>query len=52
MKNSLHILTLYNNLKKSPMEIVQEFSDRFMRVYDSIPDHVKAPPRASSVTLC
>ena len=43
-KNSLQLLTQYNNLKRSPVETVQEFSARFMRSYDSIPTHGKPPP--------
>ena len=44
-KNYLQLLTQYNNFKKSPMETVEEFSTRFMTVYDSILDQVKPPPR-------
>ena len=31
------------------MESVQEFSARFMRVYDSLPNQVKPPPRAAQL---
>ena len=31
------------------MESVQDFSSRFMRSYDSIPAHVKPPPRAAQL---
>ena len=40
-KDSLHLLTWYNNLKRGPIEYVQDFSSRFMRSYDSIPADVK-----------
>jgi hypothetical protein len=46
-KNYLQLLTQHDNFKRSSMEIVQEFSTRFMRFYDSIPDQDKPPPRAS-----
>ena len=44
MKNSLHLLTQYNNLKRGPVESLQYFSTRFMRTYDSILVDVKPPP--------
>jgi hypothetical protein len=43
-KNPLQLLTLYNNIKISPEERVQEFSARFMKVYNSIPTEFKLPP--------
>jgi hypothetical protein len=48
-KNPLQLLTQYNNLKRLPVETVQEFSTRFMKVYNSIPDQVKPPPGASQL---
>ena len=48
-KNSLQLLTRYNNLKRNPMESVQEFSKRFMKSYDSILTHVKPPPGATQL---
>lgn len=48
-KNSLQLLTQYNNLKKSYIETVQEFSVRFMRVCDSISDHVNPTPRVAQL---
>jgi hypothetical protein len=48
-KNPLQLLTQYNNIKRSPSETVQEFSTRFMRVYNSIPAEVKPPPGASQL---
>jgi hypothetical protein len=44
-KNPLQLLTQYNNMKKAMEETVQEFSARFLKVYDSIPVEVKPPPR-------
>jgi hypothetical protein len=40
-KNPLQLLTWYNTTKISPNETVQEFSTRFMNVYNSIPTEVK-----------
>ena len=34
----------YNNLKKASHELVQEFSKRFNKVYNSIPSYIKPPP--------
>jgi hypothetical protein len=48
-KNPLQLLTQYNNIKRSPSETVQEFSTRFMRVYNSIPTEVKPPPGAAQL---
>ena len=48
-KNSLQLLTQYNNLKRNPMELVHEFYARFMKSYDSIPTHVKPPPGAAQL---
>jgi hypothetical protein len=42
-KNPLQFLTQYNNIKRSPNETIQEFSTRFMKVYNSIPIEVKPP---------
>jgi hypothetical protein len=43
-KNPLQLLTQYNNMKKAPEEMVQEFSAHFLKVYNSIPAEVKPPP--------
>jgi hypothetical protein len=48
-KNPLQLLTQYNNLKILPTETVQEFSTRFLKVYNSIPDQVKPPPGAAQL---
>jgi hypothetical protein len=48
-KNTLQFLTQYNNIKRSPNEIVQEFSTNFMKVYNSIPTKVKPPTRVSQL---
>ena len=42
-KNSLHLLTQYNNLRRNPNESVQDFSYRFKKTYDAIPTDVKPP---------
>jgi len=36
-KNPFQLLTQYNNMKKSPEEMMQEFSAHFLKVYNSIP---------------
>ena len=43
-RNSLQLLTQYNNLKRGVVESVQDFSNRFMKTYDSILADVKLPP--------
>ena len=43
-KNPLQTLSEYNNLKREPNESVQDFTSRFNRVYNSIPNEIKAPP--------
>jgi hypothetical protein len=50
-KNPLQLLTQYNNIKISPNETVQEFSTRFMKVYNSIPMEVKPPPELPSFDM-
>ena len=44
-KNPLQLLTQYNNMRRSHNETVQEFSTRFIKVYNSIPTEVNPPPR-------
>jgi hypothetical protein len=48
-KNPLKLLTQYNNMKISPEETMQEFSSRFMKVYNSIPTEVKPLPRVAQL---
>lgn len=48
-RNSLQLLTQYNNLKIGVNESVQYFSSRFMKTYDSIPAYVKSPPGATKL---
>jgi hypothetical protein len=43
-KNPLQLLTQYNNMRKTPKEMVQEFSAHFLKVYNSIPVEVKPLP--------
>ena len=43
-KNSLYLLTQYNNLRKAPNESVQDFSYRFKKSFNAIPVDVKPPP--------
>jgi hypothetical protein len=48
-KNSLHILTQYNNLRKGPNESVQDFSSRFKKTYNSILANVNPPLGATKL---
>ena len=48
-KNSLHLLTQYNNLRRNPNESVQDFSYKFKKTYDAIPTDVKPPPGAAKL---
>ena len=43
------MLEQYKNLKRLLVEIVQDFSTRFMKVYNSIPDQVNLPPGVSQL---
>ena len=43
-KNPFQLLTQYNNMKRSPDEMVHEFLARFMKVYNAIPNKVTPPP--------
>ena len=45
--NPLQLLTQYNNMKRALEEMMQEFSTRFMKVYNSIPTEVQPPLRAA-----
>jgi len=42
-------LAQYNHLKILPVETIHEFSNRFMKVYNSIPDQVNPIPGASQL---
>ncbi len=42
-KNPLQLLTQYNNLKTNQVEIVEEFSTRFLKIYQSSPPLSKPP---------
>jgi len=48
-KNSLHLLTQYNNLRRGPNESVHDFSSRFKKTYNVIPSDVKPPPSVSKL---
>ena len=48
-KNSLHLLTQYNNLRRGPNESVHDFSSRFKKTYNAIPADVKPPPGAAKL---
>ena len=48
-RNSLHLLTQYNNLRRNPNESVHDFSHRFKKTYDAIPTDVKPPPGATKL---
>ena len=42
-KSPLQILKNYKNLKRGPNEIVEEYCDRFNKVYNVVPTTIKAP---------
>jgi hypothetical protein len=44
-KNPLHLLSQYNNMRRSPDETVHEFSTIFIKVYNLIPIEVKPPTK-------
>jgi len=48
-KNSLNLLTQYNNLRRAPNQLVQDFSYRFKKTYNAISVDVKPPPGASKL---
>ena len=48
-KNSLHLLTQYNNLRRAPNESVQDFSSKFKKTYNVILANVKPPPSVSKL---
>jgi len=46
--NLLLIIEEYNQLKRHPDETIEQFSDRFNQIYDSIPLNIR-PPLGSSL---
>ena len=48
-RNSLQLLTQYNNLKRGVNEYVQDLFARVMRTYESIPTDVKPPLGATKL---
>ena len=48
-QNPLQFLSQYNSLKKGGFESVHEFSSRFMRVYNSIPEDIKPSPAVAKL---
>lgn len=42
-KNPRHYLSQYHSMRRKECEFVQEFSDRFMKVYNAIPAQFKPP---------
>jgi len=43
-KDSLHILSKYDGLKRGPQEAVQDYCARFNNVYTAIPQNIRPPP--------
>jgi hypothetical protein len=43
-KNPLQILVEYDALRRNPNESVQDFTARFNKIYNSIPNDIKPPP--------
>ena len=48
-KNTLQLITQYNSMKRNPVETIQDFSARFLKIYNSIPSHVKPPIGAAQL---
>ena len=48
-QSPLQVLYKYNNLKKGGFDSFHEFSSRFMRAYNSIPNDIKPSPGASKL---
>ena len=48
-KNSLYLLTQYNNLRRGPNESVHNFSSRFNKTYNAIPANVRPPLGATKL---
>ena len=48
-QSPLQVLSQYNNLKKGGFESFHEFSSRFMRAYNSIPNDIKPSPSAAKL---
>lgn len=38
------IIEEYNQLKRHPNETIQQFSDKFNKVYYSMPSNIRPPP--------
>ena len=43
-KSPLQILNNYKNLKRGPNETIEEYCDKFNKVYNTIPTTIKPPP--------
>ena len=43
-KNPLQILSKYENIRRAPNEIVQDYCTRFNSIYNAIPANIKPPP--------
>jgi len=48
-KNPLQVLNEYKNIKRGPNETIEEYCDRFNRVYNAIPAAIKPPPELSLI---
>ena len=48
-ESPLQVLSQYNNIRKAGFESVHEFSNRFMRVYNSIPNDIRPSPAGAKV---
>ena len=43
-KNPLQILSEYDNIRRAPNELVQDYCTRFNNIYNAIPAKIKPPP--------
>jgi len=48
-KNPIHYLSQYHSMRRKESESIQEFSDRFMKIYSAIPAQFKPPPGSAQL---
>ena len=48
-KNPLQILSEYDNIRKAPNELVQDYCTRFNNIYNAIPANIKPPPNVALI---
>ena len=48
-KNTLQILSEFENIKKAPNETVQDYCTRYNSIYNEIPTNIKPPPDSTLI---